>query len=290
MSVNTDGKKTFNEIIELSSQKALRGGLAGSSAMVLQVTSLMWLRTTMNYQYRHGTGLFETIGKLYKEGGVRRFYRGIGPALFIGPLSRFGDTAANIGALTFLESNEKTKDLPVFAKTICASTIASLWRINLMPLDTLKTTLQVEGKKGIPLLKNKLKIGGPSIFYHGSMGAFGATYMGHFPWYYTFNYLNETLPKYENSLTKTLLRNAGIGFSASLASDTISNSMRVIKTSKQSYPEPISYFDITKLIIKKDGLIGLMGRGLKTRLLSNGIQGMMFSVLWKIILDVIEKD
>ena len=77
MSVNK-GKKTFNEIIELSSQKALRGGLAGSSAMVLQVTSLMWLRTTMNYQYRYGTSLFETIGKLYKEGGVRRFYRGIG--------------------------------------------------------------------------------------------------------------------------------------------------------------------------------------------------------------------
>ena len=65
--------------------------------------------------------------------------------------------------------------------------------------------------------------------------------------------------------------------------------MRVIKTSKQSYHEHISYFDITKLIIKKDGLIGLMGRGLKTRLLSNGIQGMMFSVLWKLILDVIEK-
>ena len=88
---------------------------------------------------------------------------------------------------------------------------------------------------------------------------------------------------------RKFLRNAGIGFSASLASDTISNSMRVIKTSKQSYPEPISYFDIIKLIIKKDGLIGLMGRGLKTRLLSNGIQGMMFSVLWKLILDLIEE-
>ena len=67
--------------------------------MVLQVTSLMWLRTTMNYQYRYGTKLGETFSKLYNEGGIRRFYRGICPALFMGPLSRFGDTDANIGVL-----------------------------------------------------------------------------------------------------------------------------------------------------------------------------------------------
>ena len=43
----------------------------------------MWLRTTMNYQYRYGTKLGETFSKLYNEGGIRRFYRGIGPALFM---------------------------------------------------------------------------------------------------------------------------------------------------------------------------------------------------------------
>ena len=48
-----------------------------------------------------------------------------------------------------------------------------------------------------------------------------------------FNYLNKTLPQYEDSLPKKLIRNAGIGFTASIASDTISNSVRVIKTSKQ---------------------------------------------------------
>ena len=36
---------------------------------------------------------------LYKDGGVRRFYRGVGPALLQGPLSRFGDTAANVGLI-----------------------------------------------------------------------------------------------------------------------------------------------------------------------------------------------
>ena len=36
---------------------------------------------------------------LWKQGGVRRFYRGLGPALAQGPLSRFSDTAANTGVL-----------------------------------------------------------------------------------------------------------------------------------------------------------------------------------------------
>lgn len=274
-----------DNILEKSLGKAFKGGIAGSTAMVLQVSSLMWLRTTMNYQYRYGTTFNGTLSKLYKEGGVRRFYRGICPALFIGPLSRFGDTAANIGVLTYLETNEKTKELNIGIKTTIASAFAGLWRINLMPIDTLKTTLQIEGKNALPLLRKKIKLGGPSVLYHGSLGAFSATYSGHFPWYFTFNYLNEKIPKYEDNLFKKLSRNALIGFSASLVSDTISNSTRVIKTSKQTYYRPISYFTITKKIIEQDGIFGLMGRGLKTRILCNGLQGMMFSVLWLLIMD-----
>ena len=87
--------------------------------------------------------------------------------------------------------------------------------------------------------------------------------MGYFPWYGTFNYLNERLPEYRDNQIKMLSRNAGIGFSASLVSDTVSNSIRVIKTTKQSYHVPISYFDITKKIIREDGMTSLFGRGLK---------------------------
>ncbi len=35
--------------------KAIEGGTSGAMAMAIQVTSLMWMRTTMNYQYRYGT-------------------------------------------------------------------------------------------------------------------------------------------------------------------------------------------------------------------------------------------
>ncbi len=53
--------------------------------------------TTMNYQYRYGTNTTTALKTLYAQGGIPRFYRGLGPALIQGPLSRFGDTAANSG-------------------------------------------------------------------------------------------------------------------------------------------------------------------------------------------------
>ena len=76
--------------------KALGGGLSGASAGVVQVLSLMWLRTAMNYEYSNGgNSTVATVRSLYAEGGVPRLYRGVQYALVQSPLSRFGDAAAN---------------------------------------------------------------------------------------------------------------------------------------------------------------------------------------------------
>ena len=56
-----------------------------------------------------------------------------------GPLSRFGDTAANTGVLALLED----VDVPVAFKTVAASLGAGLFRIFLMPVDAVKTIMQV---------------------------------------------------------------------------------------------------------------------------------------------------
>jgi len=275
-----ENKKDFKSILNNSAKKALGGGVAGASAMGCQVLSLMWLRTTMNYQYRYGTTTKTAIQSLYKDGGIKRFYRGVGPALLQGPLSRFGDTAANTGVLELLNSYEKTKDLPLSAKTLCASFMAALWRVNLMPIDTLKTSLQVNGKEGLSILAKKTRSSGAGVFYHGTVATFSATYVGHFPWFFIYNYLDNSIPK-QDTMIKNLTRNAVIGFSASVVSDSISNSIRVLKTTRQTYDKPISYLEAGKEIIKNDGVKGLLGRGLKTRIIANGLQGMMFTVLWK---------
>lgn len=90
---------SMQEILAKAGRKALGGGISGALAGVLQVTSLMWLRTTMNYQYRFGTSTGEALRTLYSQGGMGRLYQGLPFALVQTPLSRFGDTAANTGVV-----------------------------------------------------------------------------------------------------------------------------------------------------------------------------------------------
>lgn len=93
---------------------------------------------------------------LFAEGGFGRYYAGLGPALFQGPIgelstlfgkmqqltdsqtARFGDTAANAGILALLSSNPFLAKLPSPLKTAFASVAAALFRMVLVPLDTLK--------------------------------------------------------------------------------------------------------------------------------------------------------
>ena len=272
--------KDFNEIFNKSLNRAIGGGISGSSAMVLQIGSLMWLRTTMNYQYRYGDNIFKTVKFLYKDGGIPRFYKGLGPALIQGPLSRFGDTASNAGVITFLDSYEESKNLPTSIKTFCSSCIAGLWRINLMPIDTVKTIMQVEGKDSINILKDKYKQNGIRTFYQGSIASSSATIIGHYPWFYTYNLLSEMIPEKETTI-ENLKRNALIGFSSSLVSDITSNSLRVIKTTKQSHSNNMNYNDTIKIIINNDGIRGLFLRGLETRIITNGLQSILFTIAFK---------
>jgi len=263
-------------ILQKSLKRAFGGGLTGSAAMIIQVTSLMWLRTIMNYQYRYGTSMKEAAQTLYKDGGLTRFYRGYGAALAIGPLSRFGDTAANSFAIEFL----KDKKISTVFKTMFGSFLASCNRILLMPIDALKTSLQVDGKQGLTNLKNKIKVNGIFTLWNGTAASMSATFVGHYPWFLTYNVLNAALPKYNDSTIKKLSRNALIGFCSAVISDTSSNSLRVIKTKKQTYHEHITYPQALKNVVETDGYIGLFGRGLKTRILTNGLQGILFTVLW----------
>lgn len=110
----------------------------------------------MNYQYRYGTTTISAIRTLYADGGWTRFYQGISAALIQGPVSRFGDTAANAGILALLQSNPFMSKLPTLVKTIFASLAAAGFRMLLTPVDTIKTTLQTQGKQGIPILRDRV--------------------------------------------------------------------------------------------------------------------------------------
>ena len=116
----------------------------------------------------------------------------------------------------------------------------------------------------------------------------------------TYNYVDGLLPTVlaSDDLLLSLARSALLGICASSVSDISSNSLRVIKTTKQTArlgdadgngvegndsttKGDKTYQEIVQMIIEKDGLMGLFGRGLQTRLLTNCIQGAIFSVLFK---------
>ncbi|KAJ3384713.1 methionyl-tRNA synthetase, partial [Chytriomyces hyalinus] len=191
-------------------KRALGGGVSGAAAMVVQVFTLMPMRTIMNYQYKFGSDFKTATGTLYKEGGMVRYYRGLGPALIQGPLSRFGDTASNAGALALLESSTLTRDLPMGVKTLFASAFAACFRMVLTPVDTLKTTMQTKGTEGTALLRSRVKAHGVGTLWYGAGASAAATFVGHYPWFATYNMLQEYIPK-QSTTGKKLARNAVIG-------------------------------------------------------------------------------
>ena len=275
----TQGAASTQSIFEQAARRALGGGVSGALAGVAQVLLLMWLRTTMNYQYRNGGSTTEALEALYKEGGIPRFYRGVSFALFQTPLSRFGDTAANSGMLALLA----TSDLPMSVQTACASAVAAIWRMGLTPIDTMKTTLQVKGADGYDQVTAKIKAEGVPVLFQGALANAFASFIGNYPWYLTFNTLNEMLPAFGEELPSKLIRSALLGISAAGVSDCISNSVRVLKTTRQTSEATISYQEAAERILSRDGWRGLLGRGLGTRLATNALQAALFTVLWKLL-------
>ena len=199
---------------------------------------------------------------------------------------------------------------PIFLRTALASCGAALWRVILWPVDTAKTCLQVEGAKGLDVLRERIQKEGLGTLYAGAIASSLATLVGHYPWFLTYNYLSEHLPTAAEALLMsvtvmpgglgeaqgvspmaflagadprvlTLLRSAFIGLCASSLSDVCSNSLRVLKTSRQTEGLGTSLPDLARGIIATEGWQGLLGRGLQTRLLVNALQGMLFSVLFK---------
>ena len=141
--------------------------------------------------------------------------------------------------------------------------------------------LAVEGGyKGTEVEWEKLINSGNKTLFEGAIASCVVTLIGHYPWFVVHNYLNKYIPYY-NSSTKNLLRNAAIGFCCSLVSDTITNSLRVIKTKKQTSKDNISYIEAINKIIEEEGIKGIFLRGLGVRIITNGVQSLMFNILWK---------
>lgn len=104
----------------------------------------------------------------------------------------------------------------------------------------------------------------------------------HYPWFVTYNLLSNK-SWLQNLIPSIHMRNAFIGFTASIISDTATNVFRVVKTTKQvtGSKNNSGYMEIIQMILAADGWKGLFGRGLRTRLASNALQSVLFTVCWR---------
>jgi hypothetical protein len=82
-------------------------------------------------------------------------------------------------ATTTTNSFDSTKDINVGLKTLSCSVAAALFRIVSMPIDTVKTIMQLTGKFSADT--DKVKRVGSLVLYNSSIGAAAATFVGHYP-------------------------------------------------------------------------------------------------------------
>lgn len=278
--------KPSSTVLQKASKAAFKGGFYAASAGFVQVVCLMWLRTTVNYQYRYGVTMKAALQQLYQQGGIARFYKGVLFALVIGPISKFGAIAANEWSKIIVASYYPLVDgAGEFYATVLGTMLTVLWRVFLMPIETCKTVLQVDGASGFTKLMSSLRKGNVGVLYRGSTATILAVAAGHYPWFLVYNVLDKHLPRPEDALLQTVGRSASMGFVASAVSDTFSNALRVLKTVKQATGadgrRALSYLQIARSIVAEGGLGALFGRGLLTRVVTNGVQSVLFTVLWK---------
>lgn len=123
--------------------------------------------------------------------------------------------------------------------------------------DPFVNSIVLAGNHSPPSDQKQVWGGDLVCLYQGAMAAAAATAVGYFPWFLTFNYLNGRVRK-PSAMAWMLLRNAAIGLASSVTSDVCSNSIRVLKTTKQAaaaYDAKVTYRGAAALVIEKDGFL-----------------------------------
>ena len=245
----------------------------GITSSIIQVSSLLWLRTATIYQHKYGGGMINTISFLYKNGGIIRFYRGYFPCLLVASTCKSSEL--------FGYYSVKKLNLSINNQSLYITSISNLGRILIVPLDTLDTFYQLYGSKGYSMLNAKIKNNGLGSLYNGSLIWLFNHSLSTYIWFNTFKRLEKyTDNKYNDNIYMKNIKNGFIGYLSSICSDIFTNPFRVIKTNKQGSFKNISYYESLK-DITKNKKSDLLFRGLSTRIVTHGIQSAFFVIIWK---------
>lgn len=257
--------------MNIEAKKLIYDSLGGTLAMSAQITCFYWLKTLTTYQYKTGLNTYPAFKQLVNQNGILRFYNGYFPSLVMGSGCRFGDVAS----YKYFNSKE---NLNSYEKSIYSSICSTIWRINLMPIDTLDNMLQVYGKNGTSVLREKIKKKGVLSLYNGGLAWSSTNLIGYIGWFNTYTFLEFIGNKYD---INNNYYNMFEGVTATIVSDTITNPIRVLKIYRQTNKHNISYYNSYKEIINEYGYRNFIFRGLKTRLFMHSLQNGLFVIMWK---------
>ena len=198
----------------------------GITSSIIQVSSLLWLRTATIYQHKYGGSMINTINNLYKDGGILRFYGGYLPCLLVASTCKSSELYGYYSV--------KNLNLSLNNQSLYITTISNIGRLMVIPFDTLDTFYQLYGSKGYSLLKTKIKNNGLGILYNGSPIWLFNHSLSTFIWFNTFKRLdNYTNNMYNDNIYIKNIKNGSIGYLSSICSDILTNPFRVIKTNKE---------------------------------------------------------
>ena len=228
-------------------------------------------KTIIKYQYVNGTPILNTFNILSKSKDYFRLFRGIIPNCFKYSLGRMGEA----GIYTYYNDiNNNTINIIDNSKL---SGIIALWKINLMPLDTISNIYQINGTKGFNILKTKIKNYGFNTLYYGSYPHLLILYTHSFIWYGIFNKLENILV---NNNLNSNLNYCVLGFTSSAVTDFIINPIKIVKVYKQTNNSKITYQQCLKELMKNNKY-NFIYRGLGLKIIINGINSSLYVFLWK---------
>ena len=243
-------------------------------------------KTIIKYQYVNGASFPLTLRKMVYNQDKLRLFRGISPNIIKYSVGKMGEASI----YTYFRDIDKEYD--EIGKLSMTSFYITLWRINLMPFDTMSNTLQVHGQEGYQIIKRRINTYGIGTLYSGTVMYGLINYVNCFTWFGIFNTMNNLLNNDKNNIMNDTknnissdisydINNGLVGFTSTLGSDIINNPLRVIKTYKQSYNTRISYTESFKDIIKEGGYKNLFIRGFGVKTFLNCITSSFYVIMWK---------
>ncbi len=251
-------KSIYNNIIA--------GGIAGISNVYLTYP----LRTVVKIQYVEGLTILDSIKKLYKQNKFIRFYAGINPTIFRVGFGR----CLEAGSYTYFNKNDNKP----FGNIMEISTLTSISKLLLTPLDTLSNSYQVNGSKlGKKYLIIKYKNIGITSLYNGLTPNLLISFIGHYIWFSSFSYLDYNIQDY---YLNNNIRNGLIGFTSSILSDIVINPIRIVKTIKQSEKKNTSYKEIIEKTFSSEINKNIF-RGMYLRTFINAFNSSIYVILWR---------